>query len=165
MQMTVLGCLLLMSAISPAQTARERSVQKAVIERAQKALVSTFDSTLPKVSLKFFLESESEGAKINWEVNDCGEQTGNPAIDRGRDIPTCVEASFTLKDHRSVNVMIAVGTVSKGVTGVPSLFSSTITDENGTRSIKLIELPAQIHRGRQKSSPADRAPIVGNVLA
>ena len=24
---------------------------------------------------------------MQWEVNDCGEQTGDPALDRGRDIP------------------------------------------------------------------------------
>jgi len=165
MRTTLLGCLLLLTMIYVAQDARENRRDKATIDRAQNVLVSNFDSSLPKVSLKFFLESESEGAKVSWEVNDCGEQTGDPAIDRGRDIPTCVEASFTLKDKRTVNVMIAVGTVKKGLSGEPSLFSSTITDDKGTRSVKLIELPAQIHRGRQKPSPADRAPVVGNVLA
>jgi hypothetical protein len=165
MRTTLLGCLLLFATIYAAQETREDKRDKAAIERAQSVLVSTFDSSLPKVSLKFFLESEGEGAKVSWEVNDCGEQTGDPAVDRGRDIPTCVEASFTLKDKRTVDVMTAVGTVKKGITGAPTLFSSTITDENGTHAVKLIELPAQIHRGRQKHSPADRAPVVGNMLA
>lgn len=163
MRTTLLACVLVLGVI--VQNVREQKLEKAAIERAQNTMVSTFDSSLPKVSLKFFLESEAEGAKVSWEMNDCGEQTGNPAIDRGRDMPTCVEASFTLKDRRTVNVMIAVGTMKSGLSGVPTLFSSTLTDENGTHAIKLIELPAKIHRGRPKNSPSDRAPVVGNVLA
>jgi hypothetical protein len=164
MRTTLLGCLLLVTTLIHGQNHREATRDKAAIERAQNVLVSTFDSSLPRVSLKFFLESESEGAKIAWEVNDRGEQTGNPAVDRGRDLPTCVEASFTLKDQRTVDVMIAVGTVKKSLSGAPVLFSSTITDDKGTHPVKLIELPAQIHRGRQKPSPNDRAPVIGNVL-
>ena len=80
-------------------------------------------------------------------------------------MPTCVEASFTLKDRRSVDVMVAVGTVKKGFSGAPTLFSTTITDESGTHAVKLIELPAKIHRARPKNSPSDRAPVIGNVLA
>src|SRR4051794_10770175 len=114
MRATLLLCLLTLSTLLAAQNSSEINSHKAAIERAQNVLVSTFDRSLPKVTLKFFLESESEGAKIEWEVNDCGEQTGDPAVNRGRDIPTCVEANFKLKDQRSVDVMVAVGTVKKG---------------------------------------------------
>jgi hypothetical protein len=163
MRTTLVACVLVLGVI--VQNVREQKLEKAAIERAQNTLVSTFDSSLPKVSLKFFLESEAEGAKVSWEMNDCGEQSGNPVVDRGRDLPTCVEASFTLKDRRTVDVMVAVGTAKRGLHGAPTLFSSTITDENGTHAINLIELPAKIHRGRPKNSPRDRAPVIGNVLA
>ena len=163
MRTTLLACVLVVGVI--VQNVREQKTEKAAIERAQNTLVSTFDSSLPKVSLKFFLESEADGAKISWEMNDCGEQSGNPAVDRGRDLPTCVEARFTLKDQRTFDVMVALGTVKKGLSGAPTLFSSTMTDENGTHAIKLIELPAKIHRGKPKNSPNERAPVVGNVLA
>ncbi len=137
-------------------------MQKAALDKGQNVLISTFDSALPKVTLKYFLESESDGAKIEWEVNDCGEQTGDPAVDHDRDVPTCVEASFTLKDKRTVDVMVAVGSEKTGIATKPTLFSCTITDENGTRSVKLIELPAKIHRGRQHAPQRDRDPDVGN---
>jgi hypothetical protein len=165
MRATLLVCLLTVPTLLAAQSSGDINSQKAAIERAQNVLVSTFDSSLPKVTLKFFLESESEGAKIEWEVNDCGEQTGDAAVDRGRDIPTCVEANLKLKDQRSVAVMVAVGSVKKGLSGSPSLFSSTVTDENGSHSVRLIELPAQIHRGRPKRAPAGRAPEVGSVVS
>jgi hypothetical protein len=163
MRTTLLACVLVLGVI--AQNFREQKMEKAAIERAQNTLVSTFDSSLPKVSLKFFLESEAEGAKVSWEMNDCGEQSGNPAVDRGRVMPTCVEASFTLKDRRTVDVMVAVGTAKSGLSGAPTLFSSTMTDESGTHAVKLIELPAKIHRGRPKNSPGDRAPVIGKVMA
>ncbi len=147
------------------QAAHEKKMEQAAIERAQNVLVSKFDSSLPRVSLKFFLESEAEGTKISWEMNDCGEQTGNPSVDRGRDMPTCVEASFTLKDQRTVDVMVAVGTSKKGIAGDVTLFSATLTDETGTHPVKLIELPAKLQRGKPRKGPAERAPVVGNVLA
>jgi len=46
-----------------------------------------FDRSLPNLSLEFFLRNESGGTPIKWEVNHCGEQAGDPAIDRGRDSP------------------------------------------------------------------------------
>lgn len=156
------GCLLLASVLCLTQDRAVDAKEKAALDKGQNVLISTFDSALPKVSLRYFLESESDGAKINWEVNDCGEQTGDPAVDRERDVPTCVEASFTLKDKRTIDVMVAVGSVKTGLAIKPTLFSCTITDENGTRTLKLIELPAQIHRGRPQAPQRNRDPDVGN---
>jgi hypothetical protein len=59
-------------------------------------------------------------------------------------------------------VIVAVGSAKTGIANKPTLFSCTITDENGTRSLKLIELPAQIQRGRQKVPQRERDPNVGN---
>ncbi|MGE5114542.1 MAG: hypothetical protein ACM3JB_27085 [Acidobacteriaceae bacterium] len=150
--------MFLLAGISLRQTGRGSKQENLALDNGQKVLVSTFDKSLPKVSLKFFLESESDGAEIRWEVNDCGEQSGNPA-DRGRDFPTCVEASFATEDGRTVDVMVAVGTAKKGVSGTPTLFSSTITDEKGVaHSVRLIELPAKIHRNGKwlpKRTPRD----------
>ncbi|MDT8067601.1 MAG: hypothetical protein ROO76_05475 [Terriglobia bacterium] len=141
-----LAVLVLVPAVLAAQSTPESQQERAALEKGQNVLVSTFDKSLPRVSLKFFLESESDGAKIAWEVNDCGEQTGNPA-DRGSEIPICVEANFDTEDGRTVDVMVAVGSLKKGIVGPPALFNSTITDEKGVaHSVKLIELPAKIHR-------------------
>ena len=52
---------------------------------------------------------------ITWEVNDCGEQTGNPEADKGRDFPICVEAQATLQKKRTLSISVSVGTLQTGV--------------------------------------------------
>jgi len=110
------------------------------------------DNGLPKVSLEFFLNYESGGADIRWEVNDCGEQTGNPATDRGSDSPMCVKADFA-KDQTDVTVMVLVGTFQKGPSGKPTLFGVSVHGPSGrVHSLGLGDLPKELHR------PAPRMP-------
>ncbi len=125
--------------------------EQAALQRAKSALVSSLDSSLPKVSLEFFLNYESGGADIRWEVNDCGEPTGNPATDRASESPMCVEADFT-KDHTDVTVLVSVGTFQKGPSGAPTLFSVTVQGLNGRIHLRLADLPKELHR------PAPRMP-------
>ncbi|HZC24901.1 MAG TPA: hypothetical protein VE866_16300 [Candidatus Binatia bacterium] len=130
---------LLVSICLWAQSPPAEKTEQSAIARAKKIQASTIDTRLPKVSLEFFLSYESEGSPINWDVNDCGEQTGNPSADQGRNLPTCVEADFDVH-HRSVSIIIAVGP--------PGFFSGTITDADGdSHSIqRLGDLPAQLRR-------------------
>ena len=120
--------------------------------------MTSFDRDLPEVTLDFLLKYESGGAPITWEVNDCGEQTGNPEIDSGRDSPLCVEADFD-KDYVAVSVMVSVGTFKKGPFGAPALFSLSITEQNGrSRPVRhLDDLPKELHRPMPKS-PRDSDP-------
>ena len=147
MREIILSGFLLLTACSWAQAPSVTKQEKAAIQRAKNQLVSSFDRTLPKVTLEFFLKYESGGAPITWEVNDCGEQTGNPATDQGRDFPMCVEADFD-KDHAAVSVMVAVGTFKKGPSGVPALFNISITEQDGkSRPVRhLGDLPKELHR-------------------
>lgn len=128
--------------------------EKAAIRSAKNLLVSSFDRSLPNVSLEFFLKYEGGGAPIHWEVIDCGEQTGSPAIDHGHDSPICVEADFESKEQRTVAVLVSVGTLKRGPLGVPALISVTITDPGGlSRPVHhLSDLPMELHR------PAPRLP-------
>lgn len=136
---------LLLSSCMWAQDADK--AEQSTIARAKKIQVSTIDARLPKVTLEFFLHYESEGAPIHWEVNDCGEQTGNPSVNQERNFPTCVEADFDVH-HRSVSVMIAVGTSNQKDRDTPGFFGGTITNSDGTsRTIqRLGDLPAQLRR-------------------
>ena len=126
---------------------------QAAIQRAKSVLVSSLDSSLPKVSLEFFLNYESGGADLRWEVNDCGEQTGNPTTDRDSDPPMCVEADFA-KDQTDVTVLVSVGTFKKGLSGAPTLFNVTVQGPRGKiHSLRRLgELPKELHR------PAPRMP-------
>ncbi len=145
-------CVLLVVSVAAAQGQSIGKTEQAALQRAKSALVSSLDSSLPKVSLEFFLNYESGGADIRWEVNDCGEQTGNPATDRGTDSPMCVEADFT-KDRTDVTVMVSVGTFQKGPSGKPALFGVTVHGPSGrVHSLRLGDLPKELHR------PAPRMP-------
>jgi hypothetical protein len=146
-----------------AQSSPEEKKEKETIQHAKGLLVSTLDRSLPKVSLEYFLKYESAGAAIHWEVNDCGEQTGDPAVDKDRDLPICVEADFDV-DHRSITIFIAVGTLNTGVSGAPALFSATISEPGGTiKSLRQLgELPKELHRPLPKS-PRDVPDPAGGI--
>jgi hypothetical protein len=110
--------------------------------------VSSIDSSLPEVTLEHFLNYEAEGAPITWEVNDCGEQTGNPSADYNREFPMCVQAATDIKNIGALTIFVAVGTFRKGVFGAPALFSATIREPNGAvRSVRRLgDLPTELQR-------------------
>ena len=146
-------CSLLLTISVLAQSPPQSKRDKTAIQRAKSTLVSSLDNRLPKVTLEFFLKEEGKGAPIAWEVNDCGEQTGNPA-DEISDVPTCVEADMSLKDGRSVTLFVAVGTAKHGISGSPTLFGSVdVTDQNGmVHPLRhLSDLPVELNRPRPKS--------------
>jgi hypothetical protein len=153
-------CLILAGSMS-AQSKSPSDTEKAAIQFAKKTPVSSLDRDLPKVSLEFFLQYESGGAPIKWEVNDCGEQTGKPD-NAETDSPICVEAGVDVKNG-SLTVMVAVGTYKNGLTGAPTFFFGSITDVHGNvRPLRrLRELPVELHR-RLPSSPKELPPSVGS---
>lgn len=124
--------------------AAAQSTDQLAIERARTTIVYTFDKSLPKVSLEDFLKQSTNNALLTWEVNDCGEQSGDPE-DSPPDIPIC--AQVTLKAaNRAATVMVAVGTAKKGVSGKPELFDVFITDlDDSSYAIQLRDLPAELN--------------------
>jgi hypothetical protein len=139
--------LLLLTVCVWAQPSSAKKTEKAAIRRAKNLMVSSFDRSLPNVSLEFFLRNEGGGAPIKWEVNDCGEQTENPATDRGRDSSMCVEADFDVRERAAVTVLVSVGTFKGGPSGVPALLRVTITLSGISRPVlHLGDLPMELHR-------------------
>jgi hypothetical protein len=66
-------------------------------------------------------------------VNDCGEQTGNPLLDKGRDFPLCTEARIVLGVKRKLFILLPVGTVKTGVkTGPVSFFYAVVVESDGS---------------------------------
>lgn len=103
--------------------------EPAAIARAQNVLVSDLSAGQPRVSLMDWLLGLVGAA--TWSIDDCGEQTGNPALDAGRDFPVCITAQAMLPDGRAVLVSVLVGTQQKGVTGEPAFRSSGLVDPRG----------------------------------
>jgi hypothetical protein len=90
-----------------------------VIAHAKRIDVSQLDPGFPSQPFaSWFRHTIGAAAKVKWEVNDCGEQTGsknNPE----RDLPLCAQAEAELLDGRKVIVVFSVGTQKKGLSKRP----------------------------------------------
>jgi len=79
-----------------------------------------FDKSLPSVPAEQWLASSlPPGIEAVWgsTVTDCGEQTGDPKIDRKRDMPLCAEIELKTKDNKLVGyLLLFVGTEKTGKT-------------------------------------------------
>jgi PQQ-like domain len=119
----------------------------AAINFAKTAIVRDLDATLPRITIEAWLR-ELLGAQIEmkWSVNDCGEQTGNPA-DRGRDFPLCAEVDMPLSGDRKLGVLLMVGSRYKGLNPDRPQFryAYVLGPRNDLKFIdKIAELPKQI---------------------
>jgi len=129
----VLATIFLITSWAAAQNGRSG---KRALAYAKHVSVSRLDPRLPKQAFgQWFKETVGTDARIMWEVNDCGEQTGG-GTQKDRDIPTCVEADAELSDGRNVVVRVAVGTLRKGISGPPAVYYSVVLDKTAIRDVK-----------------------------
>ena len=135
----LLAVVFLTASRSAAQN--DRYVERA-LSYAKRISVSQLDPSLRKQAFaQWFKQAVGPDAEISWEVNDCGEQTGGDN-QKGRDIPTCVEAQASLSDGRKVVVRVAVGSLRRGILGRPALYYSVVMDKTEIRDVKnLGDLP------------------------
>lgn len=136
-------CLLI-----PFDQTRAQKGEDRMIAFAKQINVSQLDKRLPPQRFdEWFRDLVGRKAVVKWELNDCGEQTGS-AADRKRDIPTCAQAEAELADGRKVVVMIAIGTVKKGLSGKPVIFDAFIRQGDQYSTVKqLAELKKEIKGG------------------
>jgi hypothetical protein len=131
-----------------AQHPNTNETKEAMINHVKSLQVSSLDRNLPKVTLEFFLKYEGEGAPIKWSMNNCDQLGGDPATDHERNAGICVEAEVDLKDNRSATVVVSLGKPGTRPVTVPSVFSVTVTNQNGsTHEVpRLGDLPMELHR-------------------
>ncbi len=143
---TIVALILLLGGPTYSQITQEDA-----IDLLEQYPAARLDSLLPKTAfLSWFRGIVESTATITWEINDCGEQTGVPAIDQERDIPVCFEISALLSDRRIVGVAIAVGTEKKGLSGAPAVYNIYIDTGKGTQYIKRLRDLPQALRLTQK---------------
>jgi hypothetical protein len=128
-----------------------RQPDEVVILAAKRADVQEIDPKIdpkqPRLELEAWLRRVlGPQPRMTWEVNDCGEQSGNPAIDKGRDFPMCVEIHVALADKRDLYVSIMLGTFATGLSGRPALRHAVVNAPDGRMTwIKtLSDVPAAI---------------------
>lgn len=118
------------------------------ITAAKSASAHRLDPSLPERPLeKWLRQAVGPQARIAWEVNDCGEQTGNPEVDKGRDFPMCAEAQIALPGKRTLYVSFSVGTVKAAVRAGSVRFAYAVIEQphGPAKSIrKLSQVPEAI---------------------
>jgi hypothetical protein len=123
------------------------------IAAAKNTSAHRLDSSLPDKTLaKWLQDVVGHQTPITWEVNDCGEQTGNPEVDKGRDFPMCAEAQAALEGRRKLYIAFSVGTFKTGVQARSVRFAYAVVNgpDGPARSIrKLSQVPGAI-----KASPS-----------
>jgi hypothetical protein len=111
-KLTVASVLLLCASLVSAEDQPARETK--LIALVKSTPVSLLDRALPAVRFNQWLRTEAgPDGRYQWEVNDCGEQTGAPG-QNPEEIPTCVEADAWLKDGREIVIMIGVEEPRKG---------------------------------------------------
>lgn len=144
---------------SAEQALARQSIDEAAMSAAKAVRVHVLDTALtPGITLDVWLREFVGARDVAWDVNDCGEQTGSPQLDKGRDFPLCVEARATLDDERILGVTILIGTSREGVAGLPVLFSAHLAT-GGTPQTwfkRLSEIPPALAAGgaTAQTSPA-----------
>ena len=116
--------------------------QAAAISAAKNAVVQDMEKTLPRVTFEAWIQG-LVGAEValKWSTNDCGEQTGNPALDRGRDLPICAEVQVAVAGERQLSLSLMVGSTSRGLTVGPPMFrQGNISGPNGSEIISIEKL-------------------------
>ena len=77
-----------------------------------------YDHSLPSVPIEKWLRSVlNRNTVIEWSphITDCGEQTGNPDIDKGLDIQLCAEVELK-EDNKVVGyLLLFIGTEKEGL--------------------------------------------------
>ena len=125
--------------------AGQPALEKRAIERARRLPVAQLQPGLPKQELaKWISRAVGPEVTVRWEVNDCGESSGDPRIDRARDMPMCAAATADLPGGWVAIVSVVMGTFGKGI-GTPQLHSVNLGKDSRFESItRLGDLPGRI---------------------
>jgi hypothetical protein len=116
--------------------------QAAAISAAKNAVVQDMEKTLGRATFEVWVQGlVGAPAALKWSTNDCGEQTGNPTLDKGRDFPICAEVRVALAGDRQLSLSLMVGSTSRGLTVGPPMFrQGNISGPQGSETISIKKL-------------------------
>ena len=117
--------------LSPLTPSRAESASdEELLAVAISAHASQIESGLPDQPIESWLKSlVGEDVSWTWGLNDCGEQTGVPEIDRDRDMPICAEITAT-DDDRAIFLYFLVGTSLTGVAESSEFHTAAISESD-----------------------------------
>ena len=99
-----------------------------------------YDSSLPNLPVDQWLVSQlPKGMIAVWGdyITDCGEQTGDPAVDRQRDMPLCAEVELKQDGKVVGHFLLSIGSERKGVARVyAGFFSGYVQQDKNAVTLK-----------------------------
>jgi hypothetical protein len=131
-------------------TARPGSIEysdhltRASIAAARSGDIQQLDPSLQSMKVEEWLLSLPGALNVQWESNDCGEQSGSPDQD---DFPICAEATVMIDDGRVVSVSIVAGMYRSGIRGGLHLWGAYIRS-GGTEWVEAKTLGGLIRKLR-----------------
>jgi hypothetical protein len=135
--------------------AAKSDAQSSAVERAKKAIISTFDAALPNMTLESFLNYETDGATIDWKTSDCAQEKISSGH-QTRDTSKCVEAYSTLDQRRTIKIVLEL----PAEPALPELLSVSMIQDGLDHPLRLIQLPAATQGGHFKTRiPRDLLPL------
>jgi hypothetical protein len=111
------------------------------------------DSALPKLRFERWLQDVvGNHAELRWELNDCGEPSGDAQAGAQGDPPICAGVDAQLEQGRAFQILLVIGTQEKGIGGKPRIRSILVQAGRRMLEVKrLRDLPKAI-------SPAPTTP-------
>ena len=110
------------------------SADTVLIEAVRSMVAHEIDQLLPSISVETWLTGLlGSQARMQWEINDCGEQAGDPAVDRGRDFPKCAQVRAELPGRRTLVVALSAGSQQKQPAGAPAYRFGVLIRPDGSR--------------------------------
>ena len=149
--MKVAALLLVLCALTAAQDPNAARDAKLIAD-AKRIPVHKLDDVLPDLAFdKWLMKESGSDANYHWEVNDCGEQSGNPN-DTGP-VPLCVEVDSDLKDGREIVIFIADDRPENARKTAPPdwkiFFAQLTTPHEKINLRRLSDLPAALIKTHQ----------------
>jgi hypothetical protein len=122
-------------------TAKVSDLEVRATALAKKVDVVALDPQLHSQKFEdWFRQAMGPEESYTWEMNDCGEATGDPDTDRQRDMPICIEAraQSPAEMEMETSVILQVGTEQKGLFDKPVL--RAIVQQEGEEYIDIKHL-------------------------
>ena len=123
-----LAAVLLM--LVPTLLCADPASKEQLLAAAKSTLASQIEPGLPEEPIEYWLQSIVDKDVVwSWEINDCGEQTGNPEIDKNRDLPICGGIEATEND-RVIYLYFLIAFNETGIAGSRDLYFASVSQRD-----------------------------------
>ena len=128
----VLAVAVQTQAVGQPSQAKDKSPEELAVERVQRLVVRTIDSSLPERTLQAWVkEVFGPSMRTAWDVVACDAPSGNPQSFLSGESPKCVDVAVSLDARRVLHLVFAVTLTKAAARPVPSAFLYGVVMDGG----------------------------------